>query len=118
MKFADDIYKTCRVGHQQRVRGIRRYPARKIKQAMEAIEEYKPELDGILPKDEYFALTRTSNTLLVELLKNFSRIPADANGDIFGKIYEFFLAGISGLTGFSRCTASMCWIAKPRSRKS
>ena len=92
--------------------------ARKIKQAMEAIEEYKPELDGILPKDEYFALTRTSNTLLVELLKNFSRIPADANGDIFGKIYEFFLAGISGLTGFSRCTASMCWIAIPRSRKS
>lgn len=76
------------------------------------------ELDGILPKDEYFALTRTSNTLLVELLKNFSRIPADANGDIFGKIYEFFLAGISGLTGFSRCTASMCWIAIPRSRKS
>lgn len=65
--------------------------ARKIKQAMEAIEEYKPELDGILPKDEYFALTRTSNTLLAELLKNFSNIPADANGDIFGKIYEFFL---------------------------
>ncbi|PHS45347.1 MAG: N-6 DNA methylase [Marinobacter sp.] len=65
--------------------------ARKIKQAMEAIEEYKTELDGILPKDEYFALTRTSNTLLAELLKNFSNIPADANGDIFGKIYEFFL---------------------------
>jgi type I restriction enzyme M protein len=65
--------------------------ARKIKQAMEAIEKYKPELDGILPKDEYFALTRTSNTLLAELLKNFSNIPADANGDIFGKIYEFFL---------------------------
>lgn len=65
--------------------------ARKIKQAMEAIEEYKPELDGILPKDEYFALTRTSNTLLAELLRNFSNIPADANGDIFGKIYEFFL---------------------------
>lgn len=65
--------------------------ARKIKQAMEAIEEYKTELDGILPKDEYFSLTRTSNTLLAELLKNFSNIPADANGDIFGKIYEFFL---------------------------
>ena len=65
--------------------------AKKIKQAMEAVEEYKPELDGILPKDEYVALTRTSNTLLAELLKNFSNIPADANGDIFGKIYEFFL---------------------------
>ncbi len=65
--------------------------AKKIKQAMEAVEEYKPELDGILPKDEYVALTRTSNTLLAELLKNFSNIPADASGDIFGKIYEFFL---------------------------
>jgi type I restriction enzyme M protein len=65
--------------------------AKKIKQAMEAVEEYKPELDGILPKDEYVALTRTSNTLLAELLKNFSNIPHDANGDIFGKIYEFFL---------------------------
>ena len=61
--------------------------ARKIKQAMEAIEEYKTELDGILPKDEYFALTRTSNTLLAELLKNFTNIPADPNADIFGKIY-------------------------------
>lgn len=65
--------------------------AKKIKQAMEAIEEYKPELDGILPKDEYVALTRTSNSLLGELLKSFSDIPRDASGDIFGKIYEFFL---------------------------
>ncbi|MGC8119771.1 type I restriction-modification system subunit M N-terminal domain-containing protein [Marinobacter sp. VGCF2001] len=62
---------------------------RKIKQAMEAIEEYKPELDGVLPKDEYFTLTRTSNDLLAELLKNFSNIPSDVSGDIFGKIYEF-----------------------------
>lgn len=66
--------------------------AKKIKQAMEAIEEYKPELDGILPKDEYVALTRTSNSLLGELLKSFSDIPRDASGDIFGKIYEFFLS--------------------------
>lgn len=65
--------------------------AKKIKQAMEAIEDYKTELDGILPKDEYFALTRTSNTLLAELLKTFSDIPIDAGGDIFGKIYEYFL---------------------------
>ena len=25
---------------------------------MKAIEEYKPELEGVLPKDEYFRLTR------------------------------------------------------------
>ncbi|WP_193601583.1 type IV toxin-antitoxin system AbiEi family antitoxin domain-containing protein [Marinobacter salexigens] len=39
--------------------------ARKIKQAMEAIEEYKPELDGILSKDECFTLTPT---LVVKLM--------------------------------------------------
>ncbi len=66
---------------------------------MEAIEEYKTELDGILPRDEYFALTRISNTLLAELLKNFSNIPADANGDIFGKIYEFFLGKFALIEG-------------------
>src|SRR5690554_1542038 len=73
--------------------------ARRIKQVMEAIEEYKTELDGILPRDEYFALTRISNTLLAELLKNFSNIPADANGDIFGKIYEFFLGKFALIEG-------------------
>ena len=31
--------------------------AKAIKEAMKAIEEYKPELDGVLPKDEYFRLT-------------------------------------------------------------
>src|SRR5690554_8214268 len=66
---------------------------------MEAIEEYKTELDGILPRDEYFALTRISNTLLAELLKNFSNIPADANGEIFGKIYEFFLGKFGLIEG-------------------
>ena len=39
----------------------------KIKKAMEAIEEYKPELKGILPQDEYFRLTRTDKTLPMKL---------------------------------------------------
>src|SRR5690554_6132149 len=69
---------------------------------MEAIEEYKTELDGILPRDEYFALTRLSNTLLAELLKNFSNIPADANGDLFGKIYEFFVGKFAPIEGQKR----------------
>ena len=34
-----------------------------IKKAMEAIEEYKPELKGTLPQDEYFRLTRTDKTI-------------------------------------------------------
>jgi len=62
-----------------------------IKTAMAAIEEYKPELAGVLPQDEYFKLTRTDRNLPKDLLKNFSNIPADASGDMFGKIYEYFL---------------------------
>ncbi|MEA5508564.1 class I SAM-dependent DNA methyltransferase [Crocosphaera sp. UHCC 0190] len=65
--------------------------AKKIKEAMQSIEEYKPELDGVLPKDEYFPLTRTDRTIPAQLLKNFSNIPLDATGDVFGKIYEYFL---------------------------
>jgi type I restriction enzyme M protein len=66
-----------------------------IKKAMEAIEEYKPELKGILPKDEYFRLTRTDKSIPKQLLKNFSNIPKDADGDLFGQIYEYFLGNFA-----------------------
>ena len=66
--------------------------ARALKEAMKAIEEYKPELDGTLPKDEYFPLTRTDKTLPKQLLRNFENIPSDATGDLFGQIYEYFIA--------------------------
>jgi len=36
--------------------------AKALKDAMKAIEEYKPELDGVLPKDEFFRLTRDEKT--------------------------------------------------------
>jgi len=62
-----------------------------IKFAMEQVEKFKPELKDTLPKDEYFKLTRTDKTLLKELLRTFSDIPKDASGDLFGKIYEYFL---------------------------
>jgi type I restriction enzyme M protein len=64
---------------------------RKLKQAMAAIEEYKTELKGVLPQDEYFRLTRTDKTIPKRLLKNFSNIPKHASGDLFGQIYEYFL---------------------------
>jgi len=32
--------------------------AKGLKAAMKAVEEYKPELEGVLPKDDYFRLTR------------------------------------------------------------
>ena len=65
--------------------------AKKIKEAMLDIEKYKPELDGVLPKDDYIPLTRTDKTIPSQLLKNFSNIPRDASGDMLGKIYEYFL---------------------------
>jgi len=69
--------------------------AKKIKEAMQDIEKYKPELDGVLPKDEYTPLTRTDKTIPAQLLKNFSNIPRDASGDILGKIYEYFLSSFA-----------------------
>jgi type I restriction enzyme M protein len=68
--------------------------AKALKEAMKAIEEYKPELEGVLPKDEYFRLTRDEKTKNIpnQLLKTFADIPADFSGDLFGQIYEYFLA--------------------------
>ena len=67
--------------------------AKAIETAMESIEKYKPELEGSLPKDEYYRLTRTPETkdLPFDLLRQFDNIPDDATGDIFGQIYEYFL---------------------------
>ena len=59
---------------------------------MKSTEQYKSELEGVLPKDEYAGLTRADRTIPNQLLKNFSNIPADATGDLFGQIYEYFLA--------------------------
>lgn len=67
--------------------------AKAIKVAMEKIELYKPELQDSLPKDEYYKLvTKDDKTLPKSLLKIFADIPEDATGDVFGKVYEYFLA--------------------------
>jgi type I restriction enzyme M protein len=68
--------------------------AKALKDAMKAVEQYKPELEGVLPKDEYFRLTRDEKTKNIpnQLLKSFANIPADFSGDLFGQIYEYFLA--------------------------
>ena len=66
--------------------------AKALKEAMKAIEEYKPELEGVLPKDEYAALTRTDKTIPQQLLRTFADIPASTTGDLFGQIYEYFLS--------------------------
>ena len=58
-----------------------------VNKAMELIETENEELKGILPKN-YGLL---DNKTLVELLKTFNSIPMDIEGDVFGKIYEYFL---------------------------
>lgn len=67
--------------------------AKAIKYAMEQIEKFKPELLDSLPKDEYFKLyTPEDRSLPKSLLKTIANIPEDATGDVFGKVYEYFLS--------------------------
>jgi len=60
---------------------------RAINEAMKLIEENNPDLKGILPK----RYTRIDKDILISLFKNFSEIPMDVEGDMFGRIYEYFL---------------------------
>lgn len=57
-----------------------------INDAMKAIEAENEDLRGVLPKN----YTSIDNQILVDLLKNFNSIDF-AEGDVFGKIYEYFL---------------------------
>lgn len=66
--------------------------AKAIKEAMEGIEEHHDEqYKGILPKEIYFDIEKKKDDILPNLLKTFSDIPKDAESDVFGKIYEYFL---------------------------
>ncbi|WP_242396232.1 class I SAM-dependent DNA methyltransferase [Anaeromyxobacter oryzisoli] len=59
-----------------------------VDDAMRAIERENPQLSGVLSK----TFQAFNARLLKELLKIFSTIPVDLEGDSFGKIYEYFLA--------------------------
>ena len=59
----------------------------KVNAAMRDIEQHNPQLAGVLPKT-YNLFT---STLLKELLKKVSEIPAALDYDTFGRIYEYFL---------------------------
>jgi type I restriction enzyme M protein len=66
--------------------------AKALKLAMEGIEEHQDaKFQDVLPKDAYFNIEKKKADILPQLLKDFSDIPADASGDVFGKIYEYFL---------------------------
>ena len=59
----------------------------KVNAAMRDIEKHNEQLAGVLPKT-YNLFT---STLLKELLKKVSEIPASLDYDAFGRIYEYFL---------------------------
>lgn len=58
-----------------------------VNDAMRAVEAENEELKDVLPK----TYNRLENDTLIALLRNFAEIPMDAEGDMFGKIYEYFL---------------------------
>ena len=62
---------------------------------MRDIEKHNPQLAGVLPKT-YNLFT---STLLKELLKKVSEIPATADYDAFGRIYEYFLGEFARTEG-------------------
>ena len=59
----------------------------KVNAAMREIEQHNPTLAGVLPK----TFNLFTSTLLKELLKKVSEIPATLDYDAFGRIYEYFL---------------------------
>lgn len=67
----------------------------KVNAAMREVEKQNPQLAGVLPKTyNIFA-----GTLLKELLKRVSEIPANADFDAFGRIYEYFLGEFARTEG-------------------
>lgn len=67
----------------------------KVNAAMREIEKHNPQLSGVLFKT-YNLFT---STLLKELLKKVSEIPASVDFDAFGRIYEYFLGEFARTEG-------------------
>ena len=67
----------------------------RVNAAMREIEKHNPTLAGVLPKS-YNLFT---STLLKELLKKVSEIPATIDYDAFGRIYEYFLGEFARTEG-------------------
>src|SRR5690554_1040990 len=66
--------------------------AKALRAAMEGIEKYQDaKFQDVLPTEAYFDIEKKKDDILPQLLKTFSDIPMDASGDVFGKIYEYFL---------------------------
>jgi len=66
-----------------------------VNAAMREIEKHNARLAGVLPK----TYNLFASTLLKELLKKASEIPASADYDAFGRIYEYFLGQFARTEG-------------------
>lgn len=66
-----------------------------VNEAMRAVENENEGIRDVLPK----TYNRLDNDTLIALIKNFSEIPMDAEGDVFGRIYEYFLSNFAMAEG-------------------
>ncbi len=66
-----------------------------VNDAMREIERENAQLAGVLPK----TYTIFTGTLLKQLLKKVSEIPANTEYDAFGRIYEYFLGEFARTEG-------------------
>lgn len=67
-----------------------------IKRAMKGIEQYQDKnFQNVLPQEGYDRIEQSDKNedsdILSDLLGIFNGIPDDAEGDVFGRIYEYFL---------------------------
>ena len=62
---------------------------RAINEAMQAIEDENSDLSGVLPH----TYTQIENSILVELIRLLG--PVEIEGDVFGKVYEYFLGNFA-----------------------
>ncbi|AXO79662.1 N-6 DNA methylase [Olleya aquimaris] len=80
----------ARYDYLLKLKGNKRAEA--LRDAMKGIEKYQDaKFQDVLPTEAYFEIEKKKDDILPELLKSFSDIPKEASGDIFGKIYEYFL---------------------------
>ena len=75
----------------------------RVNAAMHEIEKHNPTLAGVLPK----SYNLFASTLLKELLKTVSEIPASIDYDAFGRIYEYFLGEFARTEGHRRAASSI-----------
>lgn len=59
----------------------------RVNAAMREVEKHNPQLAGVLPK----TFNLFTGTLLKELIKRISEVPATLGFDVFGRVYEYFL---------------------------